>query len=87
MKESLKHPIFHELARDLLLAEKNYDRKLNSYLKNSNPTRRRETTLYAQRITASEWLGKCEDELEKYINERIYNGVFSFSYLPQSKKD
>ena len=79
MKYELRHKKLYEIVRELLLAEKNLQRKSDSYWKEENPTRRRQTTLLSRRETASEWFGKCEIEFEKYINEHIVDGVFSLN--------
>lgn len=87
MFRELRHGEFHDLARDLLLADKKRKRVLEkSYKIQASASRRILTTDYAKRAIANEWLGKCEDELEKYINDRIVNGVFLLNYKPEEEK-
>lgn len=81
--DELKYKEFHELARDLLLADKKRKRVLDkSYKLSASESRSVLTTDCAKRAIANEWLGKCEDALEKYINDRIVNGVFMLNYNP-----
>lgn len=46
----MKYNELDEIAKRLWLAERNYDRKLDKYLKEENPTRKKETTLVAKKI-------------------------------------
>lgn len=59
--------------------------ELDKYLKEENPTRKKETTLVAKKAIAAEWLGKCEIEFEKYINDRIIDGKFCLTNTPELK--
>lgn len=81
----MKYEELHDVFNALWLADKNYDRKLNAYLSEEYPTRKRGTTLVAQKSIASEWLGKCELEFEKYINDRIIDGKFCLTNTPELK--
>ena len=85
-EEEMKYEELHEVFNALWLADKNYDRKLNAYLNEKNPTRKRDTTLVAQKSIASEWLGKCELEFEKYINDRIIDGKFYLTNTPELRQ-
>lgn len=76
---------FFEITTALEKAYRNYEKKSDAYWKAGTTSRARSTTLYAKKEIANEWLGKCEKELETFINDRVVNGVFSFSYLPKSK--
>ena len=72
----LRHQKIYEITRDMLLAEKDLQRKSNAYWQAKDPTRKHQTSLMARKERAAEWFGKCEVEFEKYINEHIVNGVF-----------
>ena len=82
--ENLKYEKLYKLVNDLYLADKDLKKKSEACWKYENPTRRVQTTLVARKERASEWFGKCEIELEKYINEKIKNNVFDLTYRSKS---
>lgn len=82
MDENLRYADLYELIHQLKLADRNSQKATEKYFLTHCPTRARATTLYAKRVIAAEWFGKCELAFEKYINAKIVNGKFSLSYRP-----
>lgn len=74
--DTLRYHKLYEIVRNLLLAEKDLQRKSAAYWKAENPTRKQETTLMARKERAAEWFGKCELEFEKYIEDHSVNNSF-----------
>ena len=74
--DGLRHSQIYKLVRDMWIAEKDLNRKSDKYWKTVSPTRKKQTSLMAQKERASEWFGKCELEFETYIKEHSIDGVF-----------
>ena len=72
----LRNSQLYKLVNDMRKAEIELNRKSDKYWKAINPTRKKQTSLMAQKERASEWFGKCELEFEKYIKEHSIVGVF-----------
>lgn len=74
--DGLRHTQLYKVVIDMLKAEREFNRKSEKYWKAVSPTRKKQTSLMAQKERASEWFGKCELEFEKYIKEHSIDGVF-----------
>lgn len=74
--DGLRYSQLYKLVNDMRKAEIELNRKSDKYWKTINPTRKKQTSLMAQKERASEWFGKCELEFEKYIKEHSIDGVF-----------
>ena len=85
----MKYPELNKIMHDLLLADKNLERKQDAYFAlydSGRATRRTTTTHIARRMIATEWLSKCELDFEQYINNRIIAGKFYLTNTPELKK-
>ena len=81
--EGLRHTQLYKVVFDMLKAERELNIKADKYWKAENPTRKKQTSLYAQKECAAEWFGKCELEVENYIKEHSIDGVFRLSHTDE----
>lgn len=77
--DGLRYSQLYKLVNDMRKAELELNRKSDKYWKAVSPTRKKQTSLFAQKERASEWFGKCELEFENYIKEHSIDGVFRLS--------
>lgn len=81
--DGLRHTSLYKVIIDMLEAERELNRKADNYWKAENPTRKKQTSLYAQKECASEWFGKCEQAVEDYIKEHSIDGIFRLSHTDE----